>query len=154
MIYRAFGAADAVRIGLALRRVTRRRGVLLLAGADPALARSIGADGVHLPERTAHRAAEIRRRNPRWIVTAAAHGRRALLAAERGGAQAVLLSPVFPSASASAGRPLGSVRFAGLARSSGLPVYALGGISAGTAARLRGSGAIGFAAVEALGTFG
>ena len=154
MIYRTFGAADAVTIGLALRRVTRRRGVLLLAGADPALARSIGADGVHLPERLAHRAAGIRGRNPRWIVTAAAHGRTAVLAAERGGAQAVLLSPVFHSASASAGWPLGPVRFAALTRGSRLPVYALGGINARTAARLRGSGAIGVAAVEALGKFG
>ena len=148
--FRAFGAPDAVALGLRLRTVTRRRGLLLLVGADPALARAIGADGVHLPERLAHRAGALRRARPGWIVTAAAHDEAAVRRARRAGAQGVLVSPVFESASASAGRPMGPLRFAALTRRAGLPVYALGGIDAATARRLTSAGAAGIAAVSGL----
>jgi thiamine-phosphate pyrophosphorylase len=57
---------------------------------------------------------------------------------------------VFASASPSAGRPLGALGFAALARGAGLPVYALGGVNAATARLLARSGAAGLAAVEAL----
>jgi thiamine-phosphate pyrophosphorylase len=57
---------------------------------------------------------------------------------------------VFESASPSAGRPLGPVRFAALARRAGLPVYALGGVRTKNAPRLLGSGAAGLAMVEGL----
>lgn len=151
VIYRAFGAADAVETGLELRRVTRKAGLRLLVGADPALARRIGADGVHLPERLAHRAGRIRKARPGWLVTAAAHDAAAILRARRAGAQAVLVSSVFPSRSPSAGLPLGAVRFEALVRLARLPVIALGGINARTAARLRASSAAGLAAVDGFG---
>ncbi len=150
IIYRAFGAADAAALGRKLRAVARARGLVLLVGADPALARAIGADGVHLPERLAHRARRIRMANPAWLVTAAAHSRAALRRAAGAGAQAVLLSPVFDSASPSAGPALGALRFAALVRTCRTPVYALGGVSGRTAARLMSSGAVGVAAVDAL----
>jgi thiamine-phosphate pyrophosphorylase len=150
VVFRAFGRADAVATGLRLRAVARRRGLVLLAGADPALALAIGADGVHLPERLAHRAGALRRRRAGWIVTAAAHSRPAMLKAARAGALALLVSPVFESRSPSAGRPLTALRFAALARDAPAPVYALGGVDGRTAKRLTGSGAAGIAAVEAL----
>lgn len=150
VVFRAFGAKDGLQTGLALRRACRARGLTLLVGTDPALARAIGADGAHLPERLAWRAGAIRRARPGWIVTAAAHSGRAIRRARRAGAEAVLLSAVFESSSPSAGRPLGPVRFAALARGAGLPVYALGGVNMKTAPRLGGSGAAGLAAVEAL----
>jgi thiamine-phosphate pyrophosphorylase len=150
LVFRAFGAADARFVGRRLREIADARGLVLLVGADEALAQAIGADGVHLPERTIHRAGPIHRRHPGWIVTAAAHGRAAVVAAARAGADAVLLSPAFESASASAGRPLGPTRFAALARAAPVPVYALGGVNMKTAPRLLGSGAAGLAAIGGL----
>ena len=150
IVFRAFGARDAVDRGRRLVAIARRRGLLLLAGADPALARAIGADGVHLPERLAGMAGRVRRRRPGLVVTAAAHDARAIRRAFAAGADAVVVSPVFESRSPSAGRPLGPVRFAALVRTAKGPVYALGGIDAATARRLLGSGAVGVAAVEAL----
>ncbi len=150
IIYRAFGAADAVDVGRKLRAVARNRGLVLLVGADPGLARAIGADGVHLPERLAHHARRIRMANPAWLITAAAHSRAALRRVAGAGAQAVLVSPVFASASPSAGQALGPLRFAALVRTSRVPVYALGGVSGRTAARLMSSGAVGVAAVDGL----
>ncbi len=72
--------------------------------------------------------------------------------ARRAGADAAFVSPVFASASPSAGRPLGALRFAELVRGARLPVYALGGIDAAAARRLARSGAAGLAAVDALKT--
>jgi len=149
VIFRAFGAADAVEVGRRLKAIAQRRGLVLLAGADEDLARAIGADGVHLPERLAGRAGVVARRRPGWIVTAAAHSPRAVHAAVRAGAHAVLVSPVFASPSPSAGRPLGPTRFAAMARAARIPVIALGGVTAQTAPRLRHSGAAGLAAVDA-----
>ena len=47
---------------------------------------------------------------------------------------------------------MGPIRVAALARRSGLPVYALGGINNKTARRLRDAGLVGLAAVEAFRT--
>ena len=87
-------------------------------------------------------------RRPDWIVTAAAHSRAALFRAARAGADAALLSPVFWTASHPLAPALGPLRFAAWCRSSPLPVYALGGISARTARRLRAGGGAGFAGIS------
>jgi thiamine-phosphate pyrophosphorylase len=150
VVYRAFGDPLAVAKGRRLALSARRRGLMLLVGADAGLAAAIGADGVHLPERAAAKAGAIRRARPSWIVTCAAHSRHAIVRARRSGADAVVVSPVFASASPSAGRPLGPLRLAQIVTGAGLPVYALGGVSAATARRLIRSGAAGMAAVEAL----
>lgn len=150
VVYRAFGAPDAVQRGRRLVRIAQSRGLLLLAGADAALAARIGADGVHLPERVARLAIGLKRARAGWIVTCAAHSAPAIVRARRAGADAVFVSPVFASASPSAGRPLGLLRFAELVRGARLPVFALGGIDAATARQIARSGAAGLAAVEAL----
>jgi thiamine-phosphate pyrophosphorylase len=147
LIYRAFGAADARDVARRLASVARRRGLVLLIGADAVQAKGAG---VHLPQRLARRAGALKRARPGVLVTAAAHGLPALIAARRGGADAALLSVVFPSRSPSAGRPLGTVRFAALVRHAGLPVYALGGVTTKNAPRLIGSGAAGLAMVDGL----
>jgi thiamine-phosphate pyrophosphorylase len=145
VVLRTFGAADAEAQARALKAVARTRGLKLLIGQDAVLARRIGADGVHLPERLAHQAGPLRRGRRDWIVTAAAHSRRAVLAAD---ADAVVVSPAFLSRSPSAGTPLGPLRLARLAR--GRAAYALGGVDNKTARRLIDAGLIGLAAVEGL----
>ncbi|HEY1878393.1 MAG TPA: thiamine phosphate synthase [Caulobacteraceae bacterium] len=150
VVYRAFGAADAIEKGRTLASVCRRRGLILLVGADPALAIRLGADGVHLPERLAFRAGQIRALGRRFRITAAAHGLPAARRAATAGVEVVVLSPVFPSRSPSAGRPLGLFVLALIVQRAGAPVYALGGVNAHTGRRLKLTGAAGLAAVEAL----
>jgi thiamine-phosphate pyrophosphorylase len=150
MIYRAFGAPDALRTARALRRIAWARGLVFLVGADAGLAASARADGVHLPEHAAHTATRLRRQHPRWRITAAAHDRAALVRAGRLGLDAALVSVVFMSRSPSARGSLGPVRFALLIRGARTPVIALGGINNKTAPRLIGTGAVGLAAVEGL----
>lgn len=151
VVYRPFDAPDAVERGLRLARIARRRGLLLLAGADPSLAEAIGAGGVHLPQRLAHGAADIRSAHPSWRITAAAHDAEAVRAAQLAGVEAVVVSPVFASNSPSAGAPLGVDGLAAIAASAALPVYALGGVNAKTADALVGAGVYGLAGIEGFG---
>ena len=116
---------------------------------DRRLAAHIGATGLHLSE-TAIRRSWMTRLGASTLQTAAAHGEVALWRAERRGADAALLSPVFPTASHPGGRALGPWRFARLVRGAKLPVYALGGIDRRTVRRLAASGACGVAAIGAL----
>lgn len=133
-----------------LASLCRARGLWLLIAGDGRLAAEAGADGLHLPEALVGRAIAWRRRRPGWLITAAAHSRPALVRAARAGVDAALLSPVFATASHPGARPLGPLRFAALVRATRLPVYALGGVDAGTARRLKESGAVGLAAVGGL----
>jgi thiamine-phosphate pyrophosphorylase len=148
-VFRAFGAADAVRQGRRLKAIARAGGLKLLVGADAGLAARLQADGLHLPERLAAKGRRLRR--PGWIVTCAAHSLAAARRAKAAGADAVVVSAVFPSDSPSAGPPIGPVRLALLARQAGLPVYALGGSNNKTARRLLDAGLVGLAAVGGLG---
>ncbi|MGZ3377679.1 MAG: thiamine phosphate synthase [Phenylobacterium sp.] len=147
VVFRAFGAADAVEQAVRLKAIARARGLTLLIGQDGALAARVGADGVHLPERLACRARRLKAAHPGWIVTAAAHSPAAARRALAAGADAVVVSTVFASRSASAGRPMGAVRLALLVRRVKGPVYGLGGIDNKKARLLKDTGLTGLAAV-------
>ena len=136
-------------LAIALATLCRRRGLRLLIGADVDLALAVGAAGVHLRERDADSGdgSWRHRCRPEWLVTVAAHSAQALVRAARAGADAALLSPVFSTASHPDVMPLGPIRFARLARTSPLPVYALGGVTAATAGRLKNAPAAGFAGI-------
>lgn len=146
LIWRHFGAPDRHATGRKLARICRQRGVILLVSADPALAARIGAAGVHWPEAMLKGA---RRRHVHLIETASAHSAGAIHRAHRLGVDAAILSPVFPSRSPSAGKPLGPLRFRQLVRAARIPVYALGGLNADNASSAM-THAAGWAAVEAV----
>ncbi len=129
-----------------LIRLCRHRGVRFLLAGDGALAATLGADGLHLPEGLLHLAPRWRQANR--LITGAAHSWPALIRAARFGLDAVLLSPVFPTRSHPRRTALGPVRFAALATRSPVPVYALGGIDAGNVCRLINSGTVGIAGIS------
>jgi thiamine-phosphate pyrophosphorylase len=150
VVFRAFGASDAKAHGSRLREITRRRGLLLLVGADEDLAAEIEADGLHLPERLATELPAIRTRHADWLITLAAHDADAAARGLAVGADALVVSPIFPSASPSAGAPLGVDGLKRIVSTVETPIYALGGVRAATVEQLLGSGIVGIAAVEAL----
>ncbi len=149
VILRHYTAPGRHLLARRLAAVCAVRGIRLLIGGDAGLAQAVGAQGVHLPEYLARRGACPRRR-PGWLVTAAAHSPAALCRAARAGADAALLSPVFPTASHPGVPPLGPWRFAAWCRRSPIPVYALGGVSAANARRLILAGAVGLAGIDGL----
>jgi 8-oxo-dGTP diphosphatase len=102
-----------------------RYGARVLVNGDAALARAVGADGVHVPawqllQLTAPPAAEF------WA--ASCHDGVELARAAELHAHFVVLSPVLPTASHPQAPGLGWERFAQLVRHYPLPVYALGGM--------------------------
>ncbi len=151
VVFRAFGAPDAEARGQKLRQITYRRGLLLLIGANAELAERLGADGLHLPERMTAELPAIRARHAHWWLTVAAHGEDAARAGAAAGADALVVSPIFSSASPSAGPPLGVEALKRIVAAVPTPVYALGGVRASTVDQLLDSGIIGIAAVEAFG---
>lgn len=151
VVFRHFGAADAVETGQRLRAATKAAGVRLLVGLDADLAERIEADGVHLPERALSAAYALSGRRPDWLLTGTAHSLKAVKEARD--LDALVLSPVFPAGGASAAKTaLGIASFKALAAAAPCPVYALGGISADNAETLIGSGACGIAGVDAVQT--
>ena len=149
IILRHYGVPERAVLARGLAAIARRRGLVLLVGEDPVLARRVGAAGVHLPERAIRRAGAVRWQRD-WLITAAVHSHAALASAAACGADAALLSPVFATASHPDARALGLQRFAALAQASPLPVYGLGGIDSAHANLLRGSGAVGIAGIGGL----
>jgi thiamine monophosphate synthase len=138
--------APEVLAGLAAS--ARQRRLLLLVAGDGRAALRHRA-GLHVPDRRpasgllpflliarARQGRAGRGRPP--LLTVAAHGRRGFARARRLRADAVVLSPVFPTASHPGAAALGPMRWAALARGAGRRsrVVALGGLRGGNAARL------------------
>jgi thiamine-phosphate pyrophosphorylase len=131
VVLRHDGEPDRAVLGRDLARICRTRRLALVVAGDARLAMALGA-GVHL-------------RNGRWpgvprrirgLITSSAHGLPDLVRARRAGAALAFLSPVFPTLSHPGAPGLGAARWARLARSAGLPVGALGGISGTSIRRL------------------
>lgn len=108
-----------------LGRLARLRGVAVIGARVP---RGWRVDGTY------GSASEVS--GQEGVRLATAHSLQEIGAAVRARADAVLLSPVFPTRSHPGGRVLGPVRFLLLARLSPLPVIALGGMTRSRASRL------------------
>lgn len=125
-IYRHYHLPDTDRFARfrALRRIARARGHKVILADSALAAREWGADGIYGSPRS------LTPRRTGLIHLATAHGLAELGLAARLGADAALLSPVFPTRTHPGGAVLGPVRFRLLARHSRLPVIALGGMTA------------------------
>ena len=100
-------------------------GAKILVNSDAALAREIGADGVHLTAEQL-RSATARPDFP-WCG-ASCHSSEELRRAEALGVDFVVLGPVRATPSHPDAVPLGWERFRQIAAGAAVPVYALGGI--------------------------
>jgi thiamine-phosphate pyrophosphorylase len=138
-----------------LRLETRAVGAALFVNGSALLARDVGADGVHLGS-GAGGVAEARAvaARPTWI-SVATHSDEDVRRADAEGADAVLVSPVFatracPRSRAKEPRGLDAIRSARACARRAVSVYALGGITAETAAACAAAGADGVAVIRAL----
>jgi len=132
----------------AAARIAQRHGLLLSIAGDAALAAETAADGLHLSDAETEKAGRYRAKP--WLLTAAAHSAHAVLRAHLSGAHAVLLSPIFATQSHTDRAPLGLARLRTIARTSPIPIYALGGIDAENVERLKNIPLAGIAAIGAL----
>ncbi len=121
----------------ALARIARARGHLVVLSGTMRQARAWGADG-------AYGSAALLARGGPGLRLVTAHSLTEITRARR--ADALVLSPVFPTRSHPGGKVLGPLRFRLLAARARLPVIALGGMDARRASRL---GTPAWAAIDA-----
>ncbi len=142
--YRDKAADDATRRALAarLRALCARHGVPFIVNDDPALARAVGADGVHLGRDDPAPAAARALLGPGAVIGASCYNAPALAeAAVAAGADYVAFGSVFPSPTKpeAVRAPLTLI---GEARARlGVPVCAIGGITPDNAAAVAAAGA-------------
>ena len=140
------------RLARRLARIANARGLMLLIAGSPAEARRWGADGVHLRQHAAGRAAQARAIG--LIVTMPVHDRREARRAQQAGADAAFVSPLHPTRSHIDAAPLSRAAWLQLARAAGGQAIALGGMTPARArALIRASAASGmrpgWAAIDA-----
>jgi len=125
-IYRHYHLQDSDRLARfqELTHIARSRSHAIILADSALTAREWGADGIYGAPRSLY----PRRRD--LIHLATAHNLREIGLANRLGADAVLLSPVFATRSHPGGQVLGTTRFRLLAVHAEMPVIALGGMDA------------------------
>jgi len=138
-----------LRAAAMLRAATRRHGAVLLVNDRIDVAIAAGADGVHLP--AASFPIPVARRllgRDAWIGRST-HASAEAEAAAAGGADYVVLGPIFATPSKAAyGEPLGVAALR--ATRASCPVVAIGGITPESVDEVRAAGAYGIAVVRSI----
>lgn len=124
-IFRHYHLPDAERVARwhVLARIARARGHVLILADSALTALEWGADGIYGAPRALCPTRDLLR-------LATAHSLAEIGLANRIGADAVMLSPVFPTRSHPGSATLGPARFRLLAAQAQMPVIALGGMTA------------------------
>ena len=134
------------RLAVRLRQPSSNARLFINDRLDVALA--TGADGVQLRTGSLD-VADARALGPDWLVGRSVHTTAEATAARAAGADYLLAGPVFPTATHPGAAPLGLEGIRAVA-AVGLPVIAIGGVTAERIADLRAAGAWGVAAIRAL----
>ncbi|WP_010542675.1 thiamine phosphate synthase [Sphingomonas elodea] len=114
-------------------KIARRRGLVLLRAGGAPMPGEMGTHG----------------QRGRGLITWPVHSRREAMEAIRAGADALLVSPVFPTRSHPGAPVLGPVRLGLLVGGLSIPIIALGGMNPHSARRLQSLGIHGWAAIDA-----
>ena len=129
----------------AVAKLCREYGARLLINSDEGLARLVDADGIHMPAKQLM-ACEVRPRFP--LVAVSCHNSAELMRAAELELDFAVLGAVNSTASHSDRSPLGWAGFSKLVELSGMPVFALGGMSRGDLENAWQAGAHGIAAIR------
>lgn len=136
--------APAGEVAAQARRLADKSPLPVVVSGRVDIALALGV-GVHLPERDLPVSA-ARRLLPDGLIGCSVHNQEGALAAARGGADYVVLGPVFPTPTHPGAPALGPERFRDIAAHVPIPVLAIGGMDYRRAALLGGSG---YAAIRA-----
>lgn len=141
---------DLEDLGKRLRAITRAAGVRFLVNRRVALARAMDADGLHID---ADRVQSARELWPEAWITAPCHDDDDVRIAARGGADELLVSPIFSTPGKGEPRGVAALESArALVSQLGMPkrtrVVALGGITLANASSCLQNGADGIAAIR------
>jgi thiamine-phosphate pyrophosphorylase len=134
-----------------LRSLTSAFGAALIINGDAALARAVGADGVHLPQDGLP--ADVCRSalSPGMLIAVSTHSMQQAKDAEAKGADFITFGPVYSTPSkAQYGPPVGVDTLRSVCREIRIPVFGLGGISESRIEMVLSAGAAGVALISAI----
>jgi thiamine-phosphate pyrophosphorylase len=138
--------AELLQVAKKIRSVLKSTKFIINGQTDVAL--SCGADGVHLQVNNLP-VDSVRSAFPNLLIGYSAHSPEEMKSAEAMGADYLFISPIFPTQSKShLLPPIGIARLKTWASSSGIPVFALGGVTPGKLDELRDSGCAGAASIS------
>ncbi len=143
------GGRDLLVLARALGEICHARGQRLLVNDRLDVALAAGADGVHLPAAGVPPADARRLLGPDALVGVSCHSADDVARALEGGASYATFSPVYDTPSKRGFGPPAGVAALREAARLGLPLVALGGITAERAPEVRAAGARGVAAIRA-----
>jgi thiamine-phosphate pyrophosphorylase len=134
-----------------LRTLTAARAALLLINDRIDVALACEADGVHLPGNSFAVADARALLGPERLIGVSTHGAEEVAAAAAAGADFAVFGPVFETPSKrDFGPPRGLDELGAACAGTRMPVLAIGGIDAKTAAAVRARGAAGVAVIRAI----
>lgn len=142
--------SELVRLGGRVAEACRAAGALFIVNHDLRVASALGADGVHLGFRSASVAEARAMVGEERLIGRSTHDPDEIDRAILEGADYVTFGPVYDTPKKRgllAPRGVGALRDA-VTRARDVPVVALGGITASSAAGLRGTGAAGIACIR------
>jgi len=143
-------ARQIAALAATLLAITRPAGAQLLIADRLDVALALGADGAHLATHSLATADARRILPPTFLLGASCHNLPELQAAQTGGADYALLSPIFPpNSKTTAALNLGLQQLHHLSTCVQIPVLALGGITDANVPSVLATGAFGVAAIGA-----
>jgi len=141
--------AEFIRLGRELLTMTRRYGALLIINDHPAIAKEIGADGVHVGREDPPVPEARALLGPEAVIGASCYGEvRRAVAAEQEGADYVAFGTPFPSPTKTKRTDISLGIFQEVKRQVHVPVFAIGGITIDNARQVIDAGADGIAVVS------
>jgi thiamine-phosphate pyrophosphorylase len=142
---------EFIEEALALKGFLRSCGVPLIVNDRVDVALAVGADGVHLGQKDMPLAAARAIVADRMLIGISAESLADAVAAERGGADYLGVSPIFATPTKTdTAAPLGLAGLQAIRRAVGIPLVGIGGLNRQTAAAVVRSGADGVAVVSAI----
>lgn len=142
---------DLLALARTIHTITKPQGVPLLINDRVDLALALDLDGVHLRANSLPVSVARRLLGPRRLLGISTHSPEEVRRANDGGADYVIVGPVFDTPSKRAfGLPLGLERLAEACRGSSIPVFAIGGITRARIGEVRRAGAYGVAMIGAI----
>ena len=119
---------ELYELALKVRELTKKYGALLLINERFDVAVAVGADGVHLPEKS-FPPSVVKRLFPDLTIGFSAHSEEGIKYAMEEGADFVTFGPVFKTSSHPEAKPLGTMKLKEVTRKYDIPIYALGGVT-------------------------
>ena len=139
---------DRFSLGMEIKRLCSVAGIPFIVNDDPALARELKADGLHLGQDDGDPVAARELLGPKKIIGVSTHNLKEALRAEAAGVDYIGFGAVYPTGSKDVQHLPGPDGLAEIRAGIRIPIVAIGGINRTNAARLIDSGADAIAVIS------